>query len=213
MSISKQIVVVRQYLTGNRCIGCSRAVVREHIDAYFDYIYPIPVYSFLHRADFLAQYASSLVPSMLLLAVCGIASRFLPADKGKPGQARAWIELSEKMVNQSLGQNTITAVQTLMIIALYHTHNHQTSKSSLYLALASRMAYLLKLHMEDSRVLFVEQECRRRLIWCMFTMDRFHAGGVPVSDQWSCFSPKRSITSFGVSQRPNRALSTQVSEL
>lgn len=85
------------------------------------------------------------------------------------------------MLFQNLGRTTIESVQALVLVGLYHSYNNNSSKSFLYVALAVRMAYALKLHKEDSRLPFLDQECRRRLMWCLFITDRFQAGGVPVS--------------------------------
>lgn len=41
------------------------------------------------------------------------------------------------------------------------------------------MAYLSKLYKEDSKLSIVEQECRRRLMLCIFTVDRLSAIGAP----------------------------------
>jgi hypothetical protein len=93
---------------------------------------------------------------------------------------KSWIELAQTMVFQSAGKINIANVQALILLELYSMHNHENGKSFLYISLAVRMAYSLKLHKEDSQLPFFEQESRRRLLWCMFTLDRLHAGGVPV---------------------------------
>jgi hypothetical protein len=163
-----------------RLLGCSKATVRQHIDAYFEYVYPVPVFSFLHRAELLGQYTIGMISPALLLTVCGVSSRFLLSANERRGQARSWIEQAEIIIFESLGKATLANTQALMILTLYHTQNHQNSKAFFYLSLAIRMAYSLNLHRENSRISFLEQESRRRLIWCMFSMDRLQAGGIPV---------------------------------
>jgi len=47
------------------------------------------------------------------------------------------------------------------------------------LSIASRMAYLSRLNYESGNVPFVVQETRRRLMWAIYTLDRFYSGGLP----------------------------------
>jgi hypothetical protein len=169
-----------------RILGCDRTIVRQHIDAYYDYIYPIPNFSFLHRAELLGQYAAGTVPPALLLAVCGVSSRFLPSAKERANMIKSWIERAETIIFRSMGKTDLASIQTLVLLELYCMYNHQNGKSFLYISLAVRMAYSLKLHKEDGRLSFLEQESRRRLLWCMFTLDRLHAGGVPVGPRSLC---------------------------
>lgn len=117
---------------------------------------------------------------MLLLAVCGASARFVPPTDGTRNEAKHWIERAELMAFQSLGKDTISNIQALMILALHRSYKHQPGKAFYYVALAVRMTFSLKLHKENGSLSFVEQECRRRLLWCMFLVDRFHAGGIPV---------------------------------
>lgn len=168
-------------LTFFRTLGCDRRVIRQHIDAYFEYIYPVPIFSFLHRAELLSQFTAATIYPALLLAICGLSARFMTPSKERGTQAKSWIELAEKIVFRDFGKINIANVQTLMLLELHQMYDHRNSKCFLYLALAVRVAYSLKLHKEDRQLSFLEQESRRRLLWCMFALDRLHAGGVPVS--------------------------------
>ena len=168
-------------LLGNcRLLGCDSSTVRRHIDAFFEYIYPVPTFNFLHRADFIRQYSSGEASPALLLAVCGAASRFLPDRTERTALTISWIDRSESIIFRSLGRFEVVHVQTMMILLNYRAGNHQMGKSTHLLALASRAAYMLKLNKEDPGLPFVIQESRRRLMWSIYTSDRFSAGGVPV---------------------------------
>ncbi|KAF2821007.1 hypothetical protein CC86DRAFT_470803 [Ophiobolus disseminans] len=162
----------------HRYLEIDSSTIRQHIDAYFEYVYPVPVFSFLHRADFLSQYVSDTLCSALLLLVCAISSRFLPPFGSRPSAAKSWIERAETMLFQRLGKWTVEDLKALMLLTAYCSHSQHSAKASSYLALAVRTAIFLKLHKENHVLPFIEQECRRRLLWCMFTVDRFQAGGV-----------------------------------
>ncbi|KAH7353139.1 fungal-specific transcription factor domain-containing protein [Pyrenochaeta sp. MPI-SDFR-AT-0127] len=163
----------------DRILGCSKIAARRHIEAYFVHIHPVLYFSFLHRADILRQYSLGTLSPILLLAICGAASRFLPFEPECSDMATSWIERAETITLRSLGKASISKIQTLMILGYNRRCNHQSNKTFYFLPLAARMAYLLKLHKENIKLPFVEQECRRRLMWCIFTVDRFAAGGVP----------------------------------
>lgn len=168
-------------LTNHSVLNCDKAVARQHIDAFFQFIYPIPVYSFLHRADILRQYSSGTLPPVILLAICGAASRFLSLSKEATDRAKLWIEAAESRVLKSLGEARPYHAEALMILGFNRRCNHQSGKTFFFVSLAARMAFHLKLHRENTQLPFLEQECRRRLVWCIFTVDRFCAGGVQVS--------------------------------
>lgn len=122
---------------------------------------------------------------MLLLAVCGAAARFVPSFMGSSTRPKSWVDRAEAMVFQNLGKVDISYLQALAILGFNRAGNHQTGKSFHFVPLMVRMAYLLKLHKEDTKLPLVERECRRRLLWSIFTSDRFYAGGVKVSQSFS----------------------------
>lgn len=161
-------------------LKCDKITVRQHIDAFFEFIYPIPGYSFLHRADILRLYSLGNLPSVVLLAICGAASRFLSVSDTAIARAKSWIDAAESKVLKGLGEARPYHTEALMILGFNRRCNHQSGKTFFFVSLAARMAYHLKLHLENHELPFLEQERRRRLIWCIFTVDRFCAGGVKV---------------------------------
>lgn len=168
------------FLTCRSVLGCDKDVARQHIDAFFEFIYPTPIYSFLHRADTLRKYALEILPPVVLLAICGAAARFLSPSKEATDRARSWIDAAESKVFKSLGEVEQHHVEALMILGYNRRCNHQSGKTFFFTSLAARMVYYLRLHKEDQRLPFLEQERRRRLVWCIFAVDRFCAGGVQV---------------------------------
>ncbi|KAJ8119128.1 hypothetical protein OPT61_g19 [Boeremia exigua] len=94
-------------------------------------------------------------------------------------EPRTWIELAETTIFRTLGKPTVANIQAILILGLYRSYNNQSGKTFLYLSLAVRMAFSLKLHKDDSNLSFIERESRRRLLWCLYTVDRLCAGGVP----------------------------------
>lgn len=167
-------------MTHHSVLKCDKAEVRKHINAFFEFIHPIPGYNFLHRAEILRMYSLGSLPSVLLLAICGAASRYLSVSDMATNEARSWIEAAESKVLKSLGEARPYHTEALMILGFNRRCNHQSGKTFFFVSLAARMAYHLKLHRENHNLNFLEQECRRRLVWCIFTVDRFCAGGIKV---------------------------------
>ncbi|KAJ8112763.1 hypothetical protein OPT61_g4946 [Boeremia exigua] len=159
-------------------LNCDKAEVRKHINAFFEFINPVPGYNFLHRANILRLYSLGSLPSVLLLAICGAASRYLSTSDLATNQARSWIEAAESKVLKSLGEAKPYHAEALVILGFNRRCNHQSGKMFFFVSLAARMVYHLKLHQENHSLTFVEQESRRRLVWCIFTVDRFCAGGI-----------------------------------
>jgi len=168
-------------LTTSRVLECEETLVRSHVNAFFEFIYPIPGYSFLHRAEILRQYSSGDMPSVLLLAMCGAVSRFISMSANAVKRSKSWIEAAESKVLRSLGETKLYYAEALIILGFNRRCNHQSGKTFFFVSLAARMAYHLKLYRENHDIPFMEQERRRRLVWCIFAVDRFCAGGVSVS--------------------------------
>ncbi|KAJ4982743.1 mucin-desulfating sulfatase (n-acetylglucosamine-6-sulfatase) [Stagonosporopsis vannaccii] len=120
----------------------------------------------------------SSLPSVLLLAVCGAASRFLAVSHAAITRAKSWIDAAESKMLKALGETKPYHIEALMILGFNRRCNHQSGKTFFFVSLAARMAYHLKLHRENYDLPFIEQERRRRLVWCIFTVDRFCAGGI-----------------------------------
>jgi hypothetical protein len=77
-----QLRFVNLSLIYTRFLGCSKATVRQHIDAYFEYVYPVPVFSFLHRAELLSQYTTGMISSALQFAEYPHVSYHLQTKEG-----------------------------------------------------------------------------------------------------------------------------------
>ncbi|KAF2855366.1 hypothetical protein T440DRAFT_210279 [Plenodomus tracheiphilus IPT5] len=162
----------------DKVLGCETFTARYLIEIYFRYAYPVVTFGFLHQAETLSEYSRNEVPHALLLAICGVASRFVAPDSHYPDRGRVWTAHAESLILQSLGKASRYIIQTIMILSYDYRCNHQSSKTFFLLPLAVRMALFLKLHKEDDSLAFRDQESRRRLMWCIFAVDRFSAGGI-----------------------------------
>lgn len=161
----------------NGSMDCEPSLVRQLIDAYFEYIYPIPVFNFLHRADFLQAWSAGQIPSYLIWAICGAAARFLSEEV--PNHYRdSWVDQAETAILQHVGHISLSRLQALMVILFDRAANQQFGKVFNLLAIAVRAAYTLRLHWDNAAASFSTQECRRRLMWSIFAFDKMCAGGM-----------------------------------
>ncbi|CAJ0555472.1 Ff.00g055370.m01.CDS01 [Fusarium sp. VM40] len=71
----------------------------------------------------------------------------------------------------------ISDIEAWLLITLDHYLSQRVSKMLVSMALASRLAYILRLNYEDTRQGFLVQERRRRLMWSIYVMDSLYSSG------------------------------------
>ncbi|CEI63708.1 hypothetical protein FVEN_g6830 [Fusarium venenatum] len=159
-------------------LGINKQTVKQHIDAYFDLIHPIPCYGFLHRATLLQSWSKNELNPCVLSAICGITSRFIHRGSSEHrNTARKWIQDAESRLLQQLSHPQISDVEAWLLITLDHYLSQRVSKMLVSMALTSRLAYIPRLNHEDTRQKFLVQERRRRLMWSIYIMDSLYSSG------------------------------------
>ena len=68
-------------------------------------------------------------------------------------------------------------IEAWLLVILDHYLSRRFTKMLVSIALASRLAYILRLNHEDSRQTFLVQERRRRLMWSIYAIDTLYASG------------------------------------
>ncbi|KAL2065607.1 hypothetical protein VTL71DRAFT_3277 [Oculimacula yallundae] len=158
-------------------VGPNKGIVRQHIDAYFEYIYPIPGQSFLHRAIFLQNWSKDAHSPHLLQALCGATGRFLATNDVQHQQAAVWIHEAEEQVLKMISAPSLSVIETLLIIIFDRLTSRKFGKVMALSALVVRFAFAMRLNYTDKKLTFVGQERRRRLMWSMFMSDTLIANG------------------------------------
>ncbi|KAH0424690.1 nitrate assimilation regulatory protein [Colletotrichum camelliae] len=137
----------------------NKSIIKQHIDAFFDFVYPIPCYGFIHKATFCqARYLAS-------------------GDQGRLQQATRWIQEAEMQLFMRLSEPSLSDIEALMLTTLDHIMARRFSKMLISACLAARLAYMMRLNYEDGRHGFLMQERRRRLMWAIFTLDTLYSSG------------------------------------
>lgn len=154
----------------------SNTDIRRHIDAFFEYVAPIPCYGFIHRASFLHKWHQGRCNPRLLKTICGISARFIPQSPSASDSA-VWIDEAENAILQCLSGPTVSDIEALILIALDHCMSRRFVKTLTSSCLAARMAYIMRLNHENTKLSFLGQESRRRLMWAIFIFDTLYSSG------------------------------------
>lgn len=135
-------------------------------------------YNFLHKPTFIPRIKQGKVNKTLLLALCGLTSRYSthPAIATSiPYQAgEGFIAAARKGLSEQFDEPSLETVQALIFIVQNDFFKSKSKKSMIYVSLAIRMATTLELHLnsKDQTLSFREREERRRTYWSLVALDR-----------------------------------------
>ncbi|KAI0434906.1 hypothetical protein F5Y09DRAFT_155196 [Xylaria sp. FL1042] len=151
------------------------AMVAEHIDSYFDYLYPLPFFSFLHKPTVIRRCRDGTVNEPLKFAICAVTSLHLRrAALSHP----TWAQEAEQLILQQIGRPSIFHLQALLLVIRYRIESGEFPTAFMLAALAARTAVALRLNYERSELAFVAQEARRRLFWALYLLDDYFCVGL-----------------------------------
>ncbi|KAJ0421831.1 hypothetical protein BJY00DRAFT_106210 [Aspergillus carlsbadensis] len=152
--------------------------IKQHIEAYFEFVYPQPCCGFFHRASLLKSWSQGALSPLVLQAICGLTSRFIHRNSPEHQElARKWIEETESRLLTRLAHPTVSDIEAWLLVTLDHCFARRFSRMLISISLTARLAYILRLNHEDDRQPFLVQEQRRRLMWSIFTMDTLYSSG------------------------------------
>lgn len=115
----------------------------------------------------------------LVKAMCASSIAFVSKDDESRATAQKWMNEVETYVWQTLSIPSAVLVEVLLVIVFYRFEHREYFKSQALTAVAAKMAFVLGLNYEDDRLATLVRECRRRLMWSIFHVDRLSAGGFP----------------------------------
>lgn len=112
------------------------------VDAFFQHIYPLPSYAFLHPATTKRRCREGAQPgskhSSLRAAICAVAAHYL--DRDRDAQASQWTELAEQAVWQNLASPTVPLLQTLLLVIHHRMGAGLFPRAFMLTATAARFA-------------------------------------------------------------------------
>ncbi|KAA8569956.1 hypothetical protein EYC84_002294 [Monilinia fructicola] len=166
-------------MDGSADLGISKATTKRYIDAYFEFVSSTPGKGFIHRATFLRNWNNGAVNPALVKAMCASSIAFVSKDDESRTTAQKWMDEAERYVWQSLSRPSAVLVEILLVIVFYRFEHREYFKSQALTAVAAKMAFVLGLNYENNSLSTLVRECRRRLMWSIFHVDRLSAGGFP----------------------------------
>lgn len=147
------------------------------IDDFFERIYPLPSYAFLHPATTKRRFREGRGHYTLALAISALTVALLrEQDLSK---ASAWIQTAEQDVWIQLASPSISRLQTLLLIIHYRMVTGQFKQAFMLVAIAARSAAAMLLNHERPDIDRIGQETRRRLLWCLKIVERYFSVGLP----------------------------------
>ncbi|KAF5019573.1 hypothetical protein F66182_8426 [Fusarium sp. NRRL 66182] len=137
-------------------------------DQYFEQLYPLPAYSFLHQATVIQRCRDKTIDRALKLALCSITSIYF--DKHHT-ERDSWAHEAEKRILDRLEEPSIFKIQASLLLIRYRAAVGQFPRAFIMAGLAGRWAVALRLNYEHSRLSPVAQEVRRRTFWSLFLLE------------------------------------------
>ncbi|KIW33394.1 uncharacterized protein PV07_00247 [Cladophialophora immunda] len=141
------------------------------IEAYFEHLYPLPAYAFLHRKSLTQRYREGSLESCLILALCAVTAQRLRFQPCYPESVSDWAEKAEQDLMHNIKSPSIPRLQALVLVIRYMIDVGQFPKAFMLAALVGRAAAALRLYSERPDLPFLTQETRRRLMWSCVLLD------------------------------------------
>lgn len=148
-------------------------------EAFFQHIYPIPIFSFLHRASLLQRYQAGRVDRGLLFAIIGLTLLVTDVDAGTNVHHGRYIDAAQDLVSRQLERPSVTRLQILVLTIKYKLLTKQSGAAFMLLPTAARMVYILRLNYESPDSTTLARESCRRLAWSVFLLDGVMSAGLP----------------------------------
>ncbi|KAI8955036.1 hypothetical protein F4801DRAFT_603559 [Xylaria longipes] len=151
------------------------ATVLEHIEDYFDYLYPLPSFAFLHKATVIRRCRDGAINEPLGFAICAVTSLHLQRASF---DHHSWARQAEQLIIQHISRPSVFHLQALLLVIRYRIESGEFPTAFMLAALAARTAVALRLNYERSELAFVAQEARRRLFWALYLLDDYFCVGL-----------------------------------
>lgn len=124
------------------------------------------------------QVDAGIADPAIILAVCGVSAQLHSSIPAERERSEAWTDAAERLILTNLHSPSIFRLQALLLVIRQRLEAKMLSKAFMLIALASRLAFALRLNYERPRLGFLAQECRRRLMWSVFLLDGVWFGGL-----------------------------------
>ncbi|TPX16965.1 uncharacterized protein E0L32_003527 [Thyridium curvatum] len=155
------------------------------VDAFFELIYPLPSYTFLHPQITKRRGKSGMSHRALTSAICAVAALYLGSINGvrvRRQTTSSWIQTAEQSLWMNLESPTIPRLQALLLVIQYHMETSRFQRAFMLTATASRFAAAMRLNHERTDLDFIGREVRRRILWSLKIVERYFSVGLAEFD-------------------------------
>ncbi|KAL6402028.1 hypothetical protein AUP68_14492 [Ilyonectria robusta] len=146
----------------------SEEVTAFLVNQYFDRLYPLASYCFLHKATVIQRCRDKTIDRALKLAICAITAMYFPKNNDAPNP---WAQEAERIILDRLESPSIFQLQASLLLIRYRAGVGQFPRAFIMAGLAARWALALRLNYEHSRLGPVAQEVRRRTFWSLYLLE------------------------------------------
>ncbi|CAG7928568.1 unnamed protein product [Penicillium olsonii] len=158
-------------------LGLEKTIIRLYIDAYFEYVAVLCENGFIHRALLLRAWTRGAVDPALLKAMCSASADYVPASMSASTRRESWLLEAESYIWSNIGRPSIAVLQVLVIVTSQKFALTRFLALQPLLGIAAKMAFMLRLNHENSKLSITAREIRRRIMWSIFILERRLAGG------------------------------------
>lgn len=156
-----------------------------YLDSLLENVHPISCNNFLHPGCLCE--GIDRAPPLLLLAICGSSSKFMTGPNSHRNGLR-WVEEAKWLIMKSLDHMSTLTISAIQFLALHEVHEGEftagwnlvgklvctplcEATQLTLIGIATRMALELRLYDPVTGGVFLEQECRRRLMWAVYVAE------------------------------------------
>lgn len=156
-----------------------RDELSQSINAFFQHLYPIPSFAFLHEPTVRHQCENDTLDDSIAMSIAATVSLWLSPDHNSSQEISHSINCVETSIWNQLEKPCIRQLQCLLLIVHCHIRLGRFSRAYMLAGLAARAATALKLNYERPELSFIAQETRRRVLWALSSIDGFFSVGLP----------------------------------
>ncbi|TQN65458.1 putative transcriptional regulatory protein [Colletotrichum shisoi] len=164
----------------------STDVVRQHLEAYFDHVYPIG-HDFFHRPSMMEEFYAGRLPPILCTSVCATAAMFVSRSRESRVLSVQWAKEVEAYIFANLNVFKVLNIQLVILSMFQNFAYRQFGKMWLMIGMAARLAVSFQLNDErrhphhppdNDTATLIKRECERRLVWHVWIMDKMLSAGL-----------------------------------
>ncbi|KAF3763971.1 hypothetical protein M406DRAFT_51556, partial [Cryphonectria parasitica EP155] len=154
------------------------------VEFYFNNIYPLPSYAFLHPSTTIRLCSEGNLDTCLAYAISAVASHHTGPPQARSDLELDWIQRTEDSIWKHLESPSLARLQALLLVVLYRVETGAYQRAFMLSSIAARAAAAMRLNCERAAAPQdnegrISQETRRRLMWSLKLVERYFCMGLP----------------------------------